>query len=198
MAYTFHNSKVDGTPDQEITSGQLNAVLSEITTAERIAGDTENAKIWITSDNDNTSYFGQLAPTAYSFCTFVSASDNDAEGDLTGSETKYGALQVVSSLATAITVTLNDEYTLARVGDTLYVEAAPYEISVITDNGDGTADIEATIDYVALPSVDTWVTTMLTIALVTATARPFWVQRKIPPGASWMGSTVGVTQKVGY
>ncbi len=197
MAYTFHNSKVDGTPDQEITSGQLNAVLSEITTAERIAGDTENAKVWITSDNDNTSYFGQLIPSSYSFCTFVSASDNDTEGDLTGSETKYGALQVTASTATAITVTLNPDYTLARVGDTLYVEAAPYEISTITDNGDGTADIKATIDYVILPAVDAWITTMFTISLVTAISKSFWVQRKIPVGANWTGSTVSVTQKVG-
>ncbi len=198
MAYIFHNSKPDGTPDQEITSGQLNAVLSEITTAERIAGDTENAKIWITSDSDNTSYFGQLSPTAYSFCTFVSASDSDAEGDLTGSETKYGALQVTASTATAITVTLNDDYTLARAGDTLYVESAPYEISVITDNGDGTADIEATIDYVVQPNVGAWVTTMFTISLVTAVAKPFWIQRKVPVGSNWTGSTVGVTQKVGH
>ncbi len=196
--YVFHNSKVDGTPDQEITSGQVNAVLSSVTTAERVAGDTETAKIWITSDSDNTSYFGQMNPSAYSFCTFLSASDDDTEGDLTGSETKFGAMQVVSTTVSAITVKENTDYTLARVGDTLYVAAAPYEIDTITDNGDGTLDISATIDFVTLPIADEWVTTMFTISLVTATAKPFWVQRKIAAGSTWSGGTISMTQKIGH
>ncbi len=195
--YTFHNSKTDGTPDQQVTSGQLNAILSPITVTERISGDTENAKIWVTSDSDKLAYLGQMNPSAYSFCTFLSASDNDAEGDLTGSETKYGALEVVSSLVTEIKVNDNANYTLARVGDTLYVKEAPYEIDTITDNGDGTLTIAATIDYVALPTAGEFVTTMFTMSLVTAVAKSFWVRRDVDAGSTWSGADIAVTQKLG-
>ena len=197
MAYTFHSSKTDGTPDQQVTSGQLNAILSPITVAERLSGNTENAKIWVTSDADKLAYLGQMNPTAYSFCTFLSASDNDTEGDLTGSETKYGALEVVSSLVESIIVKDNANYTLARVGDTLYVKEAPYEIDTITDNGDDTLTITATIDYVSLPNAGEFVTTMFTMNLVTATAKSFWVRRDVEAGSSWSGGNIVITQKIG-
>jgi len=195
--YTFHSSKIDGTPDQQITSGQLNAILSPITVAERIAGDTENAKVWVTSDTDKLAYLGQMNPSAYSFCTFLSASDNDVEGDLTGSEIKYGALEVVSALVTGIIVNENTNYTLARVGDTLYVKEAPYEIATITDNGDGTLTIVATIDYVTLPVAGEFVTAMFTVNLITATAKSFWVRRDVTAGSTWSGANITVTQKLG-
>ncbi len=195
--YVFHNSTPTGTPDQQVTSGQLNAILSSVTVAERIAGDTENSKIWITSDIDRVAYFGQLNPTAYSFCTFQSASDSDVEGDLTGSETKYGALEVVSSLVTGIIVNENTNYTLARVGDTLYVKEAPYEIDTITDNGDGTLTITATIDFVSLPVAGEYVTAMFTMNLITATAKSFWVRRDVKAGSVWSGGSIVVTQKIG-
>ena len=197
MAYTYYDSKTDGTIDTEIQSGVTGNLFSSVTVAERISGDDEFKKMWISSDSDLTAYIGINSYTAYGQNIFLSANEADAVGDLTGSETRYGALKVVSATASAIKVTEDEFYTLARVGDIFVVESAPYEIATITDNGDGTIDIVATIDYVALPPADAFVTTMFTLSLTTAVAKPFWCERKITAGASWSGGNVVVDLKIG-
>ncbi len=197
MAYTYYSSKPDGTIDTQISSGVEGNLFTSVTVAERIAGDDEFQKMWIMNDNDATVYIGIKSYSAYGQNVFVSASDLDAEGDLAGSETRYGALKVVSALVTAITVEEDAFYTLARVGDTIAVENAPYEIASITDNGDGTLDITATIDYVTLPSVGGFITSMFTLALTTGVARPFWRERKIVAGSNWSGGSVVVDILIG-
>jgi len=189
MAYTYHNSKADGTPDQVIVSGQIGALFTTLTSQERISGDQEFSKMWITSDIDVTVYVGILSPTKYTSTVFVSALDTDAVGDLTGSETRYGAMEVVSALETGIVVK-NTFYTLVRVSDTIIVDGKAYEVSTITDNGDGTSTIVATIDYHPLPPLPPYawyITSVLQINLVTATPKPFWREEKVDAGALWYG-----------
>ncbi|RLA76697.1 MAG: hypothetical protein DRG30_02205, partial [Epsilonproteobacteria bacterium] len=103
MAYIFHNSKSDGTIDTQISSG-TDTLFSGITVKERLDGDTEFQKVWITSDVDQTIYVGQNYPSNYYYpsAVFVSANEADAEGDLTGGESKYGASKVISATAESI------------------------------------------------------------------------------------------------
>ena len=197
MAYTYYNSKTDGTPDQQMTSGLTDALFSTITTAERVAGDQEFRKVWITDSEDSTTYIGQYYPSGYISTVFLSASDSDVEADLTGSEDRYGALEVVSALETAVKVKNNTDYTLVRVGDTIVVDSAPYEVESITDNGDGTSDITATIDYKSVPGVGEWISSLFTMNLITATAKSFWTEEKIPTGATWLGSTETTSLMIG-
>ncbi len=197
MAYIYHNSKADGTPDSQLSSGQTDVLFSSITTAERIAGDSEFQKVWITDDEDSTTYVGQFYPSRYISTVFLSASDNDDETDLTGAEVRYGALQVASATETGIIVTENELYSLVRVGDNIVVENAPYEVETVTDNGDGTLTIVATIDFVAIPTANAWITSLLSLALVTATARPFWTEETLPAGSSWYGSAEPTSLMIG-
>jgi len=190
MAYTYYNSKPDVTPDQEITSGQVGALFSTLTSQERITGDEELSKMWIISDVDVTIYIGLSQPMPYTSTVFLSASDNDTEGDLTGSEIKYGALKVVSATASAVKVTANPDYTLSRAGDFIVVSGKGYEIDTVTDNGDGTLDIAATIDYAVVPNPGEFVTTAFQMTLVTATAKSFWREEKVAAGADYLGEYV--------
>jgi len=187
MSYTYNDSNVDGTIGDAITSGTVGALFTTLTAQERVAGDQEFSKVWITSSASLTAYIGITEPSPYSSNVFVSASDSDAVGDLTGSEDRYGALEVVSCIATLLVVNNNADYTLARVGDTIIVDGSAYEIDTVTDNGDDTSDIEATIDFVSLPSADDWVSTVFSLALTASTAKPFWREEKVVAGASWYG-----------
>ncbi len=195
--YTYYNSKPDGTIDTQITSGIVGNLFSSVSIAERVSGDDELQKMWIMNDSDSNTYIGIKSYSAYWQNVFVSASDTDTESDLTGSETRYGALKVVSALATAITVTKDAFFTLARVGDTIAVENAPYEIASITDNGDDTLDITATIDYISLPPVGGFITSMFTLDLTTGVAKPFWRERKVIPGSTWSGGSIVVDILIG-
>ncbi len=195
--YTFYSSKPDGTIDSQITSGVVGNLFSSVTVAERVAGDTEFQKVWISDDSDSTTYIGINSYSAYVQNVFLSASEADAVGDLTGSEVRYGAMKVVSAIAPSIKVENDPLYTLIRVGDTIAVENAPYEVASVSDNGDGTSEISATIDYVAVPGAGDFVTSMFTLDLITGTPRPFWRERKVETGSTWSGSNVVVDILVG-
>ncbi len=184
--YTFHSSKIDGTPDQQITSGQVGSLFDTLDSQERVAGDQDFAKLWITSDTDLSTYVGLSTPMPYTSTIFVSANDNDTEGDLTGSEARYGAMKVVSATVTDIIVN-NSFYVLVRVGDFIIVSSRAYEVGSVTDNGDGTSTIMATIDYAVAPVAGDYITSVLLISLVTAIAKPVWREEKVDAGSDWFG-----------
>jgi len=186
MAYTFYKSKVDGTIDTPIVSDEVGALFSTLTSQERIAGDTEFAKMWIMSDVDVTAFIGLNSPSPYSSNVFLAATDTAAEADLTGSELRYGALEVVSCTATDLIVTKNADYDLVRNGDTMVVSAKAYDVDSLTDNGDGTLTIGAANDFSPTPSAGAWVTSIVKITLVTATAKPIWREEKIAPGSAYI------------
>ena len=186
MAYTFYRSKVDGAIDTAIVSDEVGALFSTLTSQERIAGDDEFSKMWLMSDVDITSFIGLNSPSPYSSCVFASASDADAVGDLTGTEARYGALKVVSCSATALIVTKNTDWDLVRDGDTVVVSAKAYDINGLVDNGDGTVTLSSAVDFSPLPVTGDWVTSIVQINLVTATARPFWREEKIAPGSPYV------------
>ncbi len=195
--YTFYNSKTDGTIDTQISSGIVGNLFSSVTVSERVAGDTEFQKVWLSDDSDSSTYVGISSYSAYGQNVFLSASESDAVGDLTGSETRYGALKVVSALETAVKVTNDPFHTLVRVGDTIVVENAPYEVASITDNGDGTSDIAATIDYVSVPGLGGFITSMFIMSLTTGTPKPFWRERQVATGSNWSGGNVVVDILIG-
>lgn len=87
--YTFHSSKIDGTPDQQITSGQVGSLFDTLTSQERVSGDQDFAKLWITSDTDLSTYVGLSTPMPYTSTIFVSANDNDTEGDQLSRKWKF-------------------------------------------------------------------------------------------------------------
>ena len=197
MAYTYYNSKADGTINEQITSGQLGALLTPLTVAERANGDDELTKVWITSDEDATVYVGIDMYTAYTNNIFISANEDDAVGDLTGTEGRMGALKVVSCTETELIV-LEDEFDLAMEGDVLSINYKPYTIDTLTDNGDGTLTIVATIDYVLPLAVDgDFVTTVIPLNLVTATPKPFWHERKVTAGSAWSGADITTRLMIG-
>jgi len=186
MAYTFYKSKVDGTIDTQIVSDEIGALFSTLTSQERIAGDMEFAKMWIMSDVDVTAFIGLNSPSPYSSNVFVGATDTDAVGDLTGTEDRYGALEVVSCTATALIVKKNADYDLVRNGDTIVVTAKAYDVNSLVDNGDGTVTLGASNDFSPLPVAGNWITSIVRITLVTATARPIWREEKIAPGSAYV------------
>ncbi len=195
--YVYYNSLTDGSIDTEIQSGTVGNIFTSVTPSERVSGDEEFQKVWISNDEDSSTYIGLNSYSAYGQNVFLSASESDAVVDLTGSETRYGALKVVSALVTAITVDEDPFYTLFRVGDECIVAGAPYEVATITDNGNGTLDISATIDFTILPSVGTFITSLLILPLTTGTPKPFWRERKVIAGSNWSGGNIVVDIFVG-
>ena len=186
MAYTFHNAKADGSVDAQITSGQVNSLFTTLTSQERIAGDQEFAKFWLSSDADISSFVGLNAPSPYSSNVFLSANEADAVGDLTGSEVRYGALAVVSCTATALVLTKNTDYELIRDGDTVIVAAKAYDLNSLTDNGDGTITVGSSINFSPVASAGTWVTSVFQMDLTTATPKPFWREELVAAGSAYV------------
>ena len=186
MAYTFYKAKTDGTVDVQITSGQVGALFSTLTSQERIAGDTEFAKVWLSADADITSFVGLNSPSPYSSNVFVSASDTDAVGDLTGTEVRYGALKVVSCTATALILTKNADYDLVRNSDTLIVASKAYDLNSLVDNGDGTITVGSAVNFSPVATVGAWVTSVFQLNLVTGTPKPFWREEKVAAGAAYV------------
>lgn len=185
MAYTFYNSKPDGTPDSEITSGQIGALFGTLTSQQRLNGADEFSKLWVQSDTDITAIFGLNAPGYYGSYIFLSANDSDTEADLTGNETKYGAVKVVSATASSVTFENDPNYTLFRSGDKMIVAGKAYTVDTVTDNSDGTSSVSATDSYVSVPSTDDYITSTFELSLVTATSKPVWREEKTPSGAQW-------------
>jgi len=187
MAYEFHNSKVDGTPDQEIVSGQIGSLFTSLTSQERLTGDQEFSKVWITADSDLTSLIGLSNPTDYTSTVFVSASESDVEGDLTGSELRYGAQKVATVGSNYIDVEDNVDYTLMRSADVIIIAGATYTIDTVVDNTNGTHRVTTTTALASLPSVGDYVTSTFALTLITATPKPFWREEKVTAGAAWYG-----------
>lgn len=187
MSYTYYNSKPDGTPDQQITSGQINALFPTLTSQNRLNGITQYSKLWIQSDTDVTSVFGLNSPGSYGSYIFLMPNDSDIEGDITGTETKYGAVEVVSATATAIVFKNDPNYTLIRSGEIIIVSGAAYTVDTVTDNGDGTSTVVGTIDYSVLPNAGNYITSTLQLSLVTATNKSLWREETVEVGAQWYG-----------
>ena len=186
MAYTYYKAKTDGTVDVQITSGQVNALFSTLTSQERITGNQEFEKFWLSSDADITSFVGLNSPSPYSSNVFLSANEADAVGDLTGSEVRYGALAVVSCTATALVLTKNTDYDLVRNGDTVVVAAKAYELNSLVDNGDGTITVGSAVDFSPVATAGAWVTSMLQLNLTTGTPKPFWREELVAAGSAYV------------
>ena len=195
MAYKFYNSNVDGTKNIEISSGQVGSLFSTLTTTERINGDTEFAKAWIESDVDKTVYIGILDPMPYESTVFLSASDTDAVGDLLGTESRYGAMKVVSATATEIIVT-NSSQIMVRSGDKIMIDGVDYAVATVVDNGT-TSTITTTSSIVTPPVADDYITSMFAITLVANTAKPFWREEIVPATSAFISTTLTASLIVG-
>ncbi len=183
MAFTFYNSNPDGTLKDPITSGQLGALFSQVTPTEAMSGATTLSKVHIRSSEDVETYIGLEARSAYDHTVFVSANYADAEADLTGSETRYGGLEVVSATATEIIVNEDSNHILVRVGDGLVVENILYPTDSRTDNGDGTITLTSTSDFSPLPTAGGYVTSTFPLTIGSTETLSFWRERIVAPSA---------------
>jgi hypothetical protein len=149
----------------EIISGVLQNVFPHVFKAERIAGSTKYRKIFakVSNDADETLYnpgYCFDGPTAGDdYCCFWPGTQRDTQGDITGSERKYGAANLkadVLSGASSLTVTVEhaDLTGIFQDGDSIRItdKAAPdsltgnEEIHVI----DGAPDVSGTDVTIAI------------------------------------------------
>jgi hypothetical protein len=174
----FYNSNANGTINAQVTSGQVGAFFSSLTTVERLNGDTELAKIWIESDTTETVFIG-VAEGDYDSFLFVSANEADAEGDLLGTEYLYTEYEVISATDTYIIVT--DDGNL-RANDYLISNGELYKIDTVTDMLDGTYKLEFAMATGAISAGDK-VSTAFALNLISDTPKPFWAKEVVSAGS---------------
>ena len=179
---TFYKSAADdgGAIGAQITDGGIDDLLPPITSQDRLHGLTFHRKVWIESDTDLSILNSIANHGQYGAVYFESANANDTVADLTGTETKYGAMLIVSNTENDVIVNNNADYTIMRVGDYAFIGADVVQIDTITDNGDGTSTVAFSP---AIPTADhsgTYFSTMIDKAFTAATPLPFWVKIDVP------------------
>ena len=100
MAITWHKATATtgGAIGDEISSGDVGALLPEITQADQLAGVTISRKFYIKNtgaDDYIISAFSMEDDTVFSAILFESTGDSQVVGDLTGAETDESPIGVV-------------------------------------------------------------------------------------------------------
>ncbi len=100
MAITYHRSATDdgGAIGVEISSGVVNALLSEVTLDDQMNGATISRKFYIANSGAEDVTISNLSMNGYTvFASILFESTGDAQvvGDLTGSETDESPITVV-------------------------------------------------------------------------------------------------------
>ncbi len=91
MALTYHKAATDegGTIGDEIFSGDIDALFSEVTLAEQNAGATISRKFYIANSDTSEvliSNLSKVSDVVFASILFESTGDAQVVGDLTGSE----------------------------------------------------------------------------------------------------------------
>ena len=183
MQITFYKSASDdgGAKGDQITSGELNAVFPSLTAANRIDGVTIDRKIWIEPDEDVDLLYGVGNDGLFQTYAFLSASDNDTIGDLTGNERLICALKIVSNTADVLTVEDDLESGVVAVDDYMTVGNEITQVDAITDNNDGTWDITTKNSLTGGDYSGQWAIVQFRKTLTAGTATPLWVRVKVLP-----------------
>ena len=150
----------------EYTSGALADVFPHVLKAERDAGSEKHRKVIIKIDNDNDESF--LAPQLWfdkptpadDYAMFFAASETDTEGDIGGSERKYGCADLSSDATlggTTLVVTVEhaDQTGMFVAGDVI-------RVTDMTDPLDGGTGNEEFHVISGTPSVSTLEITITT------------------------------------
>ena len=180
---TYYKSAGDdgGAIGDQITDAELNALLPEISSQDRLTGITILRKMWIESDASITCYYSLANEGMFDAYAFKSANENDTIADLTGNEDRYGAMVISSNTTSSVTVEEDPNYLLARAGDELYIAANVVEIDSVTDNGDGTLTIDFSPD---IPSADLsgqYCASMMKTVVAASDPWPMWVEVEVAP-----------------
>lgn len=200
MAFTWYKSATDdgGEKSSEITSGTVNEVFNSLTSQERLNGSFKARKIYIESDAELEAYIGLADTGDYNAYLIESSGSSEVVGDLTGDETTYGAGEVTSATETAITVK-NDAYSqIFSPAQDIIVSGDIVRIDTVTDNGDGTSTLALRSAITYVPSPQEYVTSVLQLSLPAATAVPFWVIIRVPPGSPRVSAYNTVPLVVAY
>ena len=183
---TFNKSATDdgGAIGTALTDGGVDELLPAVSSQDRLHGVTIHRKMWITSDTDLSILSSLSNEGQYDACWFESAGANDVVGDLTGTETKYGASPIVSNTVNTAVVTNNATDVILRANDYAYIGADIVQVTSVTDKGDGTSDVVFSPDIPAGDHSGTSFSTLINKTFVATTGVPFWVKIQIPALAS--------------
>ena len=185
MAMTFYKSATDdgGAIGDQLTDGGVDDLLPGITSQNRLNGVVIHRKIWYKSDAANNVMCSLANEGQFDSCFFESAGLNDTIGDLTGSETKYGALEIISNTVNTVKIKNDPAETLARVNDKAHIGTDMVTIDSITDNGDGTSDIAFSPDIADADHAGTYMVTVIDKAFAAGDEFPFWIRITVPAQA---------------
>ena len=179
---TYFKSATDdgGAIGTQLTDGGVTELFPIITSQNRLTGLNYYRKAWYNSDEALTIMCSLANLAEYNASFFESAGVNDVVGDLTGSETRYGALNIVSNTTTSVKVTDNTLWTLARVNDYAHIGDTIVQIDTITDNGDGTSDIAFSPAIVTADHSGTAFSTTISKNFTAGVDVPFWINVDVP------------------
>jgi len=179
---TYYKSATEagGAIGDQLTDGGTDDLLPPILSQNRLSGLEYFRKIWYKSDADMNVMCSVANEGQYDSCFFESADPSDTVSDLTGSETRYGALSIVSNTENTVTVTNDTRWTLMRVGDKAHIGDQMVEIDTITDNGDGTSTVDFHNDIPTADHSGTYFVTCIDKAFNAGDEIPFWIQVVVP------------------
>ena len=176
---TFFKSATDdgGAKGAALVDGGVDDLCPSITSQNRLVGFNFHRKIWYEADADLTIMCSLANLGQFNSCFFVTTGGgNDVAGDITGSEDRFGAMNIVSNTVNTVKVSNNPKWTLVRNGDHAHVGSDIVTVGTVTDNGDGTSDITFSPDIPTANHAGTFFVSVLGETFTSGTAKPFWVE----------------------
>ena len=178
-----------GAKGTQLTDGGVDDLFPTITSQDRLNGVNFKRKIWYESDTALTIVCSLANQGQYNSCFFKTATGgNDVVGDITGTEDRYGALNIVSNTVNTAKVTNNAKWTLVRVADKAHIGSDVVTVSAVSDNGDGTSDVTFSPDIASADHSGGFMVSTLAETFAVATAVPFWVEIDVPTASSIAGN----------
>ena len=201
MALKFYRAIGDtgGVKGDEISSGVKGVLLPLITSTDRANGVIIHRKIYIETDAGITLFSGINGYGQFSASWFKSASDAEVVGDLTGTEIKYGASQIIKledSLSNIETengagglsdirkITVLEDPTgdvFFRAGDQLHIDNNIYVIDVVTYLA-GECEIALTANAPYFYAIGKYAYSNAENTLLATESDPFWLKVTVPAG----------------
>ena len=182
MAITFFKS---ATPDggaigDQLTDGGVDDLFSGVTSQDRLNGIIIHRKIWYKADEDVSVMCSLANEGQYDSCFFESAGENDTVSDLTGNEVKYGALEIISNTVNTVKIKNDPAETLIRQNDKAHIGTDMVNIDSLTDNGDGTSDINFSPDIANADLSGTYLVSCIDKSFTAGDEKPFWIRVTVP------------------
>lgn len=183
-------SDSDGTIGEALVCGLVDEIFDSITWQIRQDGEIKHKKVYVTSDTANAAAtLGLLGNPNYNWSVFPAASDTEIETDLTGTETRYGPMQITANTANDFT-TSTDPTNIYRSGDTLlWWDASDNHIEVvggaITDNGNSTWTIAFASAQDATDRSGNSTSSLVSFGYSANVPKPFWIRCEVAAGSPY-------------